>query len=255
MKHLFLSILFLISYAIKSQNYAFEAGEKLTYTASYNMSGILTDIAEVIMETSEAKTSKATLLRLKCTATTYSKWDNFFKIVDLYESYVNPKNLTPYLYKRDIKEGNYTKFMKYTFDQKSNTIKSVQRKRNNLEENKTFSINPGTKDIVSTLYNIRLIDFKSMNIGSKKSFIIVFDREEVKAQITYLGKESISTNIGKRACYKLAISSSENVLQGKNNNLLWLTADENKIIVYGKFKIPVGTGELKIKSAQGLKKN
>jgi len=97
MKHLFLSILFLISYAIKSQNYAFEAGEKLTYTASYNMSGILTDIAEVIMETSEAKTSKATLLRLKCTATTYSKWDNFFKIVDLYESYVNPKNLTPYL--------------------------------------------------------------------------------------------------------------------------------------------------------------
>ena len=62
------------------------------------------------------------------------------------------------------------------------------------------------------------------------------NREEVKAQITYLGKESISTNIGKRACYKLAISSSENVLQGKNNNLLWLTADENKIIVYGKFK-------------------
>lgn len=255
MKHLFFSILFLISYAIKSQNNAFGKGEKLTYTASYNMSGILTDIAEVTMETSEAKTSKATLLRLKCSATTYSKWDNFFKIVDLYESYVNPKNLTPYLYKRDIKEGNYTKFMKYTFDQKSNTIKSVQRKKNNIEENKTFSINPGTKDIVSTLYNIRLFDFKSMSIGSKKSFIIVFDREEVKAQITYLGKEYISTNIGKRDCYKLAISSSENVLQGKNNNLLWLTADENKIIVYGKFKIPVGTGELKIKSAQGLKKN
>jgi len=34
---------------------------------------------------------------------------------------------------------------------------------------------------------------------------------------------------------------------------LWLTADENKIIVYGRFKIPVGNGELKIKSAQGLK--
>ena len=92
-----------------------------------------------------------------------------------------------------------------------------------------------------------------MSVGSKKNFIIVFDREEVKAQITYLGKETISSNIGKKECYKLAISSSENVLQGKNNNLLWLTADENKIIVYGKFKIPVGNGELKIKSAQGLK--
>jgi hypothetical protein len=143
--------------------------------------------------------------------------------------------------------------MKYTFNHKTNTINSIQRKRNKKEEQKSFSINADTKDIVSTLYNIRLFDYKNMSVGSKKSFTIVFDREEIKAQITFLGKETISTNIGKKECYKLSISSSENVLQGKNNNLLWLTADENKIIVYGKFKIPVGTGELKIKSAQGLK--
>ncbi|WP_339917454.1 DUF3108 domain-containing protein [Yeosuana marina] len=253
MKKLVIFLLCLASFSNKAQNNAIAAGEKLTYTASYNMSGILTDIAEVTMETSDAKTSKATLLRLKCTATTYSKWDSFFKIVDLYESYVNPKNLTPYLYKRDINEGSYYKFMKYTFNHKTNTINSIQRKKNKKEEQKNFSINTGTKDIVSTLYNIRLFDYKNMSVGSKKSFTIVFDREEIKAQITFLGKETISTNIGKKECYKLSISSSENVLQGKNNNLLWLTADENKIIIYGKFKIPVGTGELKIKSAQGLK--
>lgn len=253
MKHLLILVIFLFSISTNAQNNAIATGEKLVYTASYNMSGILNEIAQVTMETSEAKTSKATLLRLKCTATTYSKWDNFFKIVDLYESYVNPKNLTPYLYKRDINEGDYYKFMKYTFDHKTNTIKSQQRKKNNKEENKNFSINAGTKDIVSTLYNIRLFDYKTMNVGAKKSFTIVFDREEIKAQITYLGKETISTSIGKKECYKLSISSSDSVLQGKNNNLLWLTADENKIIVYGKFKIPVGNGELKIKSAQGLK--
>jgi hypothetical protein len=246
-------MLFTTPILIKAQNNAVGVGEKLIYTASYNMSGVLTDIAQVTMETSEAKTSKATLLRLKCTASTYSKWDHFFKIVDLYESYVNPKNLTPYLYKRDINEGGYYKFMKYTFNHKSNTINSLQRKKNNNEENKVFSINTETKDIVSTLYNIRLYDYKNMSIGSRKSFTIVFDREEVKAQITYLGKETISTNIGKKECYKLAISSSDAVLQGKNDNLLWLSADENKIILYGKFKIPVGNGELKIKSVQGLK--
>lgn len=253
MKHLLFLLCSLVTFIISAQNNAIAPGEKLIYTASYNMSGILTDIAEVTMETSEAKTSKATLLRLKCTATTYSKWDNFFKIVDLYESYVNPNNLTPYLYKRDINEGSYYKYMKYTFDHKTNTVKSIQRKKNNQEENKNFTFNSGTKDIVSTLYNIRLFNYQSMSVGSKKSFTIVFDREEVKAQITYLGKETLNTKIGKMACYKLAISSSENVLQGQNNNLIWLTADENKVIVYGKFKIPVGNGELKIKSAQGLK--
>lgn len=254
MKKLPILLLCLITISLTAQNNAIAPGEKLTYTASYNMSGILTDIAQVTMETSNIKTSKATLLRLKCTASTYSKWDSFFKIVDLYESYVNPKNITPYLYKRDINEGSYYKFMKYIFDHKTNTVKSLQRKNNNKEESKSFSISPSTKDIVSALYHIRLFDYKTMSIGSKKSFSIVFDREEVKAHITYLGKEMISTNIGKKECYKLAISSSKNVLQGKNSNLLWLTADDNKIIVYGKFKIPVGNGELKIKSVQGLKK-
>lgn len=242
-----------LTYNVNAQNNAVAAGEKLVFTASYNMSGILTDLAQVNMETSEVKTSKSTLLKLKCTAVTYSKWDNFFKIRDLYESYVNPKTLTPYLYNRDVNEGSYYKNMKYTFSTSSNSVKSIQKKKNNKIEHKDLKINAGTKDIVSTIYYMRLLDFKKMSVGTKKTFTILFDREEIKGLITYLGKETISTAIGTKSCYKLAIGSSENVLQGKNSNYLYLTADENKIPVYGKFKIPVGNGELKIKSASGLK--
>ena len=253
MRLLIILFLFTVTH-ISAQNNAIAAGEKLTYTASYKMSGILTDLAQVTMEASEVKTSKAILLKLKCTAATYSKWDNFFKIRDLYESYVNPNTLTPYLYNRDINEGSYFKSMKYTFSHKTSTVKSVQTKKNNNVENKTVNIGSGTKDIVSSIYSIRLFDFKMMPVGTKKSFTIIFDREEMKGQITYLGKETISTSIGDKLCYKLAIGSNQkDVLQGTNNNFLWLTADENKIPVYGKFKIPVGNGELKIKSATGLK--
>lgn len=252
MRNVLILLIFFVTIS-SAQNTAIGTNEKLVYTASYNMSGILTDIAQVTMETSPVKTSKATLLRLKCTAATYSKWDNFFKIRDLYESYVNPKTLTPYLYNRDINEGGYYKAMKYTFSHKTKTVKSVQTKRNNNVENKTISIGNSTKDIVSSLYNIRMFNFESMAKGDRKSFTILFDREETQARVTYLGKETINTAIGSKNCYKLAIGSSSNVIQGSNNNLLWLTADNNKIIVYGKFKIPVGNGELKIKSASGLK--
>ena len=245
--------LLLITISVNSQNTAIGTNEKLVYTASYNMSGILNDIAQVTMETSPVKTSKATLLRLKCTAATYSKWDNFFKIRDLYESYVNPNTLTPYLYNRDINEGSYYKAMKYTFSHKTHTVNTVQTKRNNNIENKTVSIGNQTKDIVSSLYSLRLFDYAKMNKGDTKSFTILFDRKENKSQITYLGKETIKTAIGTKECYKLAIGASSDVLKGSNSNLLWITADANKIIVYGKFKIPVGNGELKIKSASGLK--
>ena len=249
--YLILSLIFTLS--LNAQNNAIAAGEKLTYTASYNMSGILTDVAQVTLETSNVMTSKTTLLRLKCTALTYSKWDSFFKIRDLYESYVNPNTLKPYLYKRDINEGSYFKNMKYTFSHKTGTVKSVLTKKNNYVEKKNFSFNSGTKDVVSTMYNIRLFDYQNMSVGSSKTVTILFDRKETKAQITYLGKETINTAIGKKECYKLSIGASGSILQGANNNLIWLTADANKIMVYGKFKIPVGNGELKIKSATGLK--
>lgn len=125
---LFSDLSFLIA-----QNTAVGSNEKLVFSASYNMSGLLTDIAEVTMETSEVKTSKSTLLRLKCTASTYSEWDSFFKIRDLYESYASTKYLTPFLYKRDIYEGGYEKFMQYKFRHKSNSAESIKRKSVEME--------------------------------------------------------------------------------------------------------------------------
>ena len=260
MKYFFTLLLFSLALIINAQNTAFKGGESLKFTASYNMSGIMTDLAQVTMETSDVKTKSGTLLRLKCTAATYSKWDSFFKIRDLYESYVSPKSITPYLYKREISEGGYYKFVKYNFKHKTNTVKSLLRKKSKnfksgfWDQNNTVKINSGTKDIVSTIYHIRTLDLESKSIGYSKTSTILFDNEETKFTFTYVGKETINTAIGKKDCYKLRINMvGSDVLKGSNSNLLWLTADENKIPVYAKFKVAVGSGELKIKSATGLK--
>ncbi|NIK92085.1 DUF3108 domain-containing protein [Mangrovimonas sp. CR14] len=257
MQRLLILALTLFHVALFSQNTAIGTSEKLVFTASYNMSGILTDLAEVKMETSPVKTSKTTLLRLKCTATTYSKWDSFFKIRDLYESYVSPRSLTPYLYKRDIDEGGYYKFMQYTFSHKTHTVKSLKKKRNGKgeiwEEKKIVSIGASTRDIVSTIYNIRNIDFSQFQKGTSKTYKVIFDNKEHLVNIKNLGQEQLSTALGSKMCHKLSISMNNDVLKGSNDNLLWLTADANKIPVFAKFKIAVGNGELKIKSASGLK--
>ena len=258
MKKLFLILLFLVCYQNFAQNKTIAAGEKLVYTASYNMSGILTDIAQVKMETSEVKTSKNTLLRLKCTAATYTKWDNFFKIRDLYESYVSVNYLTPYLYKRDISEGGYYKFMQYKYNHKTKLVQSLKRKKKKdgqtWDENKSVKIGASTKDIVSTLYNIRNLDIHKAKPGDQSDFTVLFDNKETIITVKYLNKETISTQIGSKECYKLSIAvKGSDILKGSNSNLLWLTADDNKIPVYAKFKIPVGNGELKIVSASGLK--
>lgn len=258
MKHLLIALCIFTNCLSYAQNKTIAFGEKLVFTASYNMSGLLTDIAQISMETSKIKTSKSTLMRLKCSASTYSDFDSFFKVRDLYESYVSPTNLTPYLYKRDIKEGGFYKFMQYRFNHKSKTVKSQMKKRRGdgsiWEVNKTVSINSGTKDIVAMLYNLRNLDIDKASIGDSSSFKVLFDNDETTVVFKYLGKETISSNIGRKECYKIAISlRGSDLLKGNNSNIIWLTADANKVPVLAKFKIPVGNGELKIKSATGLK--
>lgn len=221
------------------------------------MSGLLTEIAEVTMETSSVKTSKTTLLRLKCTAATYNQWDSFFKIRDLYESYVSPKYLTPYLYKRDINEGGYYKFMQYKFSHKKGTVASLKKKRNSkgeiYKEEKTLPLSPDVKDIVTTIYHLRNLSLDQAKTNDSQTFKVLFDNIEYNLTVRLLGKETISTAIGDFECYKLGLNlNNSDVLKG-SSNMLWLTADQNKIPVYAKFKIAVGNGELKIKSATGLK--
>ncbi len=253
MKHFFTFIIFFLVISANAQNTAIGVNEKLTFSASYNMSGLLTEIAQVTMETSEVKTSNAKLLKLKCSAATYSSFDNYFKIRDLYESYVSPTTLVPYLYKRDINEGNYFKFEQYKYNRKANTVSSTMRKKN-TEQNTTVKIGSNTRDIVSTIYHIRNLDISQASPGDSQSFTFLFDNEELIINVKYLRKETINTNLGKKECYKLAVSlKNDDALKGSNENLLWLTADGNKLPVYAKFKIAVGTGELKLKSAKGLK--
>ncbi|MGY0392658.1 DUF3108 domain-containing protein [Bizionia sp. KMM 8389] len=258
MRYLYLLFCFVISQTSFSQNTAISNNETLKFTAAYNMSGIMTDLAEVTMATNAIKTSKATLLQLKCTATTYSKWDSFFKIRDLYESYVSPTTLKPYLYKRDINEGGYYKFMQYKYIHKTNTIESIKKKKRSdggiWEEKKNINFGNNTADIVTTIYKIRNLNLSEASNGTQFPLMVVFDNTEFKITATYLGTESINTSLGNKTCHKLSIAvNNSDVLKGTNNNLLWLTADANKIPVFAKFKIAVGNGELRIKSATGLK--
>lgn len=255
----FLLILcFLVGNVIYSQNTAVNTNEKLLYTASYTLSGLLTEIAQISLETSPVKTSTATLMKLKFTATTFSKFDNFFKVRDLYESYVNPKTLTPLLYKRDIAEGGFKKMEQYKFNHIEKNIYCVIRKfqKNGEFEDKLTVPNAGnTRDLVATIYNVRNLDFSKIKTGESKSFSFLFDGKEKFMVVKYLGKEVVSSNLGKKECYKLAVSlKNDNSLKGTNDNLLWLSTDVAKIPVLAKFKIAIGTGELKIKSATGLLK-
>jgi len=246
-----LSIVLLLCSFTTENTVLIPSGEKLVYSGSYNMSGLMTQIAQVTMSTETVATAKNSYLHLNCELATFSKYDKFFKIRDTYESYVNPTTLKPSLYKRSINEGGYTKKEKYTF--KDNKVTSVAQKRNKPETTKSFSIGASTQDVVSLLYKVRAIDFTKFTAGQTKSFTIVFDEKEIPVTLKHLGSETVSAgNLGSKMCYKLSIGAKTNVLKGTDKNLIWLTADAKKVPALMKFSIPVGTGQLALTSATGI---
>lgn len=251
-KALFLLAAALVFCSFRSdESTAIPVGEKLVYTGSYNMGGLMTQLAQVTLSTETVSTSKNSFLHLNCELSTFAKWDKFFRIRDIYESYVDPLTLRPSLYKRSIDEGGYTKKEKYIF--KGNSVTSTVKRRTRPETTKTFGIGNSTQDVISMLYKLRSMDLSKMKTGQLQSLVIVFDEKQIPVSVKLLGTETVSAgNLGPKKCYKLSIGAKTDALKGKDKNLIWLTADAKKIPALMKFSIPVGTGQLALNNASGI---
>ena len=110
------------------KNTTYKGGEQLRFVASYYMSGLWTDIAEVKMNVLDSKSGGTPLHHLQFTARTYASWDSYFKIRDSYQSWVSPVTVKPYLFKRSVSEGGHNFTVKYVYKRKSLIAKSTMKK-------------------------------------------------------------------------------------------------------------------------------
>ena len=223
--------------------------EKFVYVGSYNMSGLMTQFAQITIQTKPITTSKKTFIHSSLIATTYTKWDTFFKIRDLYESYVDPVTYKPSMYKRNTLEGNYRKTEKYVFS--NGKVTSTSTRMGSPEVTKTFPVGASTNDIVPAVLRLRKMDFNKIRAGQIITFVIAFDNKEFPASVKFMGKETLKNlgNLGTKECYKLSIAANTKALRGNDKNVFWMTADTNRIPVLIQFSIPVGTGQVKLTNA------
>ncbi|UOB17259.1 DUF3108 domain-containing protein [Abyssalbus ytuae] len=230
-------------------NTSITSNEKLVYDVSYNMSDELkTQVARLTMETSPVTISGSPLIHLQCKALTYDKWNNYFKIRDLYESYVDSSNLKPFLFKKIANEGGNIQEYKYVYNYEEDKI---------IVSNKTTSkdqaLKPEIKDIISTIYNLRNLDFTQLKTRETFPVKFLFEGQEYSLLVKLLGKGKIGAGpLGTKQCYKLAVGNSEEELKSRRQNIIWLTADAKKIPVEAILTIPLGSGHIKLISANGI---
>jgi hypothetical protein len=254
----FFSILVISSNDVFGQdivNKAFKEGEKLKFVGAYYMSSLWTNLAEITMEVTKVTSGEKTVLRATGSAQTYTNWDSYFKIRDVYQSWIEPENCKPLIFKRDMDEGGYSKDEKYVFKRNSGVVNSEVKKKDGTIRKNAIPITPVTYDMVSALYYVRNLDFDKMPIDKVIPITVIIDEFLETVVVKYKGTETIPVGkYGNKKCYKLAVNiQNPKIVKYKETNNLWLTADANRVPVLIKAEIPVGSIQMQITEMNGLR--
>jgi len=242
-------------YPCEIKNNAFKSGETLDYVITYNWFLVWTDVGAVRFEAKKEKMFNKEVYNLKGTGITFSFYDWFFQVRDVYQSWVNTDNLLPVYYHRDVDEDGYLIDIKYTYDFNNLLAYSEIEKPRKPYRRDTVALNPCTYDVISVIYRARNIDFSKYKKDEQIPFTILLDNELHEVYIRYKGKEEKKVRgVGKFNTIKFTGSLvAGDVFQGGEDLMIWVTDDENRIPVWVESPIIVGTVKARLVGYDGLK--
>ena len=167
---------------------------------------------------------------------TYSFFDNFFKVRDKYETYIDTATLQPLKFIRNVSEGSYKKYENVSFNKTAHTA---------ITNSGVFKTPDCIQDVLSTMYYARNIDFDKMKPGDKIPFSMFLDNQVYDLYIRYVGKETIKTKYGKFRAIKIKpLLIKGTIFEGGEKMTVWISDDANHIPV--RVESPISVGSVKV---------
>lgn len=217
-------------------NTAFHAGESLTLKVFYTVAGVYVGAGEATFNSSLSTIDNRPVYHIIGEGKTYSFYDNFFKVRDRYETFIDTATLQPYKFIRNINEGGFKKYENVTFNKVTNTA---------VTNTGVYKVPSCVQDVISSIYYARNIDFDKYKPGDRIPFTLFLDKELFSMYIRYMGKETIKTKYGKFRTIKfkpLLIKGS--IFEGGEKMTVWVSDDNNKIPV--RIESPISVGSIKV---------
>jgi hypothetical protein len=249
MKKIILLFVFITTVSFDSQkNDAFDVGEYFKFRVHY---GIVT-AGYATLEVKEATLSNQKVFHIvgKGFTTGLSKF--FFKVEDLYESYIDKETGSPYRYVRKIDEGGYTKNQEGFFNSSGNKI-LVKDYKHKIE--KTLDIPKNTQDILSSFYYFRNYpNIDKMKSGEYVTIDMFFDNEITKFRLKFIGREDITTKFGvvSTMIFRPLVQSGR-IFKEEESLTMWISDDDNRLPLRIKASLMVGSIKADLEDYKGLK--
>ncbi|GAB5539745.1 MAG: DUF3108 domain-containing protein [Salibacteraceae bacterium] len=222
---------------------SFQRGERLEYEVSYGW----IDAGEAIIEIKDEKKTIAgrDVMHVVGKGNSMGTFNWFFKVRDTYETYLDSEGVFPWIFVRDIEEGDFKMKQYYTFNQFKRTVKT--------NKGKVHDVPVGVQDMISAFYYARTFDFSDAEPNQVYEMYIFIDNELWPLRIRYLRRERIKVDKGTYDCMVFVpVVQEGRIFKKEEDMMVWVTDDENKIPILAKAKILVGSVTMEIRDYHGL---
>lgn len=227
----FLVLLYIAPLFLFSQNeLPYKVGEYSAYNISFK--GIKVGNAQLeILE--KVKIDNKIAFHIVGKGKTTFFFDVFFKVRDVYETYIDTSKILPIKFLRDIYEGGYKKKQNYIFNHSEEKV---------FYKDTQYKISKTTQDMLSALYFSRTFNKDTLN--QKYSFYIpiFMDEENYFLEIKYLYNENVSTKFGKINCMVFKpVMQEGRVFEDGEKMKIWISNDKNHLLIKVETKIWKGS--------------
>lgn len=218
------------------KNTAFQSGEQVTMRVYYSTLGIYAAAGEANFTVNLTRFNGKPAYHCVGTGKTYSFFDNFYRVRDRYESYIDTATMLPMKFIRNVDEGGYKFYNNVTFNQQA---------QNAVSTNGVFKTTPCIQDVISAVYYARNIDFNKYKKGDKIPFDMFLDDEIYNMYMRYEGKETVKTRYGRfRAIKFKPLLIKGNIFEGGEKMTVWVSDDDNRLLL--RAESPIAVGSIKV---------
>ncbi|MGM0407906.1 MAG: DUF3108 domain-containing protein [Bacteroidota bacterium] len=233
----------------------FKSGEKITYSAVYNLGFIWLNAGYVEFNVKKASFNNQDVYHFYSHGKSVPSYDWLFKVRDYYQSYAKTDNLAPLFFDRNTYEGGYQVHNRFTFDYTDSLIYTKSENSDKPYSEDTLKLPQNIYDVISGIYFIRNIDFDQYQVNDTIPVCMIIDNEIFSLFVRFLGREVIKLhNKQKFNTIKFsALLVEGTIFKGGEDLFVWVTDDLNRIPVLVEAKILIGSVKATLLTTENLK--
>ena len=226
---LFIVFLFLSCSIFSQNNFPYKVGEYAAYKVSFGPIWVGYADLEITEITSINNKPSFHIIGKGKTAPFF---DWFFKVRDVYETFIDTSTLLPIEFNRAVNEGGHLINQHYSFNHNDSNVAT---------QDSTFIIPLNTQDMLSALFYARTFKKESILDGNSFYVPIFMDDENYYLEIKYLQNEIVDTKWGKVDCMVFQPKMQEGrVFEDGEEMKIWISDDANHLLLRVETKVWAG---------------